>query len=189
MGQGAMDEDGELPMGPDTGAHGGLATGETAADVVSPELRLQLALDVAYAYLAKRDRTVREVRRRLEEREVDAATVEETLAELTDAGMLDDARYATRFAEDRRNLDAWGAARIERRLLDVGVPAGDIAAALAMQEGEDEFGAALAALRRRYEEPLPDARARERALGYLVRKGYSMEIAYDAIRAHARDED
>lgn len=168
---------------------GGLATGETAAEVVDPELRLQRALDLAYAYLAKRDRTVREVRRRLQEREVDPASVEEALAELTDAGMLDDARYATRFAEDRRNLDSWGASRIERRLVEVGVTSEHIEAALRMQEGEDEFGAALCALRRRYPDPLPDAQERERALGYLVRKGYAMEIAYDAIRAHAREED
>lgn len=164
-------------------------TGETAAEVVSPELRLQQALDIGYAYLAKRDRTVREVRRRLEEREVDAASVEEALAELVDAGMLDDAKYAVRFAEDRRNLDSWGASRIQRRLLDVGIAGEHVEAALRMQEGEDEFGAALAALRRRYTEPLPDAQSRERALGYLVRKGYAMEIAYDAIRAHAQDED
>ncbi|MBA2346762.1 MAG: RecX family transcriptional regulator [Solirubrobacterales bacterium] len=163
--------------------------GETAAEVVDPELRLQQALDVAYAYLAKRDRTVREVRRRLEEREVDPVSVEEALAELTDAGMLDDSRYAARFAEDRRNLDSWGASRIERRLVAVGVASEHIEAALHMQEGEDEFGAALAALRRRYADPLPDPSARERALGYLVRKGYAMEIAYDAIRAHAREED
>ena len=163
--------------------------GETAADVVSPELRLQQALDVGYAYLAKRDRTVREVRRRLEERDVAPATVEEALAELVDAGMLDDAKYALRFAEDRRNLDSWGASRIQRRLVDVGIASEHVEAALRLQEGEDEFGAALAALRRRYTEPLPDARSRERALGYLVRKGYAMEIAYDAIRAHAHDED
>ena len=184
-----MEDEGEPAVDPEAWGLGALATGETAGDVVSPELRLQLALDVAYAYLAKRDRTVREVSRRLEEREVDAATVSETLAELTDAGMLDDARYAVRFAEDRRNLDAWGAARIERRLLAVGVAVEHVDAALAMQEGEDEFGAALDALRRRYLDPLADARERERALGYLVRKGYALEIAYDAIRAHAPDED
>ena len=39
------------------------------------------------------------------------------VAELRHLGYLDDARYAQRFAEDRRTLDAWGAERIERRLL------------------------------------------------------------------------
>lgn len=156
----------------------------TVGEVVDAGMRLQLALDAAYAYLAKRDRTVREVRSRLEEREIDETTIVEALEELTDAGMLDDARYAVRFAEDRRNLDAWGAARIERRLVAVGIAQEHVEAALAMQEGEDEFGAALVALRRRYDEPLGSPRERERALGYLVRKGYAMEIAYDAIRAH-----
>ena len=45
------------------------------------------------------------------------------VAELREQGYLDDARFAQRFAEDRRTLDAWGAERIERRLRDAGVAA------------------------------------------------------------------
>lgn len=183
------ERDDELPALGEDGEHGGVALGDGTAGELAPELRLQLALDVAYAYLAKRDRTVEEVRRRLEEREIAPATVTEALAELRDAGLLDDARYAVRFSEDRRKLDAWGAERIARKLTAVGVSEEHIDAAVRLQEGEDEFGAALAALRRRYAEPLADARERDRALGYLVRKGYPLEIAYEAIRAHAREDD
>ena len=52
---------------------------------------------------------------------VDPAFVEEVVAALLEGGYVDDAAFARRFAEDRRNLDQWGADRIERRLLELGV--------------------------------------------------------------------
>jgi len=45
-------------------------------------------------------------------------------------------------------------------------------------------------LARRFPEPPRTPRERDRALGVLVRKGYDLELAYDALRRHAgvRDE-
>ncbi len=157
--------------------------------LVDPELRLQHALDVAYRYLGRRDRTVREVRQHLELKRIEPDTIDEAVRELHEAGYLDDARYAMRFAEDRRSLDSWGAERIERKLQAVGVAAEHVRAALAQQDVADEREAALAALHRRYPTPLESPRERERALGFLVRKGYGMELAYEAIRAHGRPGD
>jgi regulatory protein len=67
------------------------------------------ALDLAYRYLGRRDRTVAEMHRYLEGKGVDPAAITATAAELSTQGYLDDARYAQRFAEDRRELDDWGA--------------------------------------------------------------------------------
>lgn len=147
---------------------------------------VQLALEAAYRYLGHRDRTVAEVRRHLERRRVEPATIDEAVCELEAQGYLDDARYAQRFAEDRRALDSWGAERIERKLLAAGVAPELIAAALAAQDGEQELDAALALLRRRLAAPPADDRSRERALGLLVRRGYGLELAYDAVRAFER---
>jgi regulatory protein len=152
-----------------------------------PEERLQHALDVAYRYLGHRDRTVAEVRQRLEAEHVQPAILDEAVAELARQGYLDDARYARRFAEDRRTIDAWGAERIERRLLAVGVDPALIAAALDERGAGEELEAALAVLRRRFARAPSDDRERERALGLLVRKGYELELAYDAVRAFERD--
>jgi regulatory protein len=152
-----------------------------------PEERLQHALDVAYRYLGHRDRTVAEVRRRLEAEQVQTAVLDEAIAALERQGYLDDARYAHRFAEDRRTIDAWGAERIERRLLAVGVEPGLITAALDERDAGEELEAALAVLRRRFPRAPSDDRDRERALGVLVRKGYDLELAYDAVRAFERD--
>jgi regulatory protein len=152
----------------------------------SREERLQHALDAAYRYLGHRDRAVAEVRQRLEAEQVDGAIAEEAVGELERQGYLDDARYAKRFAEDRRTLDGWGAERIERRLLAVGIDPDLIAAALDERDADAELEAAVAVLRRRFPRAPSDDRERDRALGILVRKGYELELAYDAIRAFER---
>jgi regulatory protein len=164
----------------------------TAERAVDPEARLQHALDLSYRYLGFRDRTVLEVRRHLESKRVEPDTIEQTVAELSAQGYLDDARFARRFVEDRRTLDHWGNERIERKLLASGVEAELVTAAL-YGPGDDgaepasQFDAALATLRRRFRVPPESEKDRNRALGFLVRKGYELETAYDAIRAYGRD--
>jgi regulatory protein len=161
-------------------------SGHVDAARLDPEALLQRALDAAYRYLGKRDRTEAEVRRHLEAREVDEASIDGAVEALVRQGYLDDARYAKTFAEDRRKLDDWGPERIERRLLAVGVDPSLVSDALADRDAAGELEAAVALLRRRFG-ALPETdRERERALAMLVRKGYDLELAYDAVRAFAR---
>ena len=152
----------------------------------TPEARLQHALDLSYRYLGHRDRTVVEMRRHLEAKRVEPDTIDAAVAELGEQGYLDDARFARRYVEDRRALDDWGAERIERKLLGAGVPVDLVAAALAAGEEHDELEAAIAVLARRFRVVPETDRDRERALGFLVRKGYDLDLAYDAIRAYGR---
>jgi regulatory protein len=160
----------------------------TAERAVDPEVRLQHALDLSYRYLGFRDRTVLEVRRHLEAKRVEPDTIEQAVAELSALGYLDDARFAQRFVEDRRTLDNWGNERIERKLVASGIEAELITAALVTNAaGETQLEAALTILTRRFRTPPETDRDRDRALGFLVRKGYELEIAYDAIRAYGRD--
>jgi regulatory protein len=151
------------------------------------EARLQAALELAYRQLGRRDCTTAELRWYLRRRELDPAAIEGAIAVLTDQGYLDDARYASRFAEDRRALDGWGSERIARRLEEAGVAPEHIAAAVSGHDAEDELETAVSLLRRRLTAPPADDRARERALGLLVRRGYELDVAYDAVRAFERD--
>jgi len=144
------------------------------------------ALEVAVGHLGKRDRTETEIRRYLAGRDIGERAADAAVAELVRMGYLDDARYARAFAEDRRALDAWGPERIERRLLELGVDREHIAAAIGVRDGETELEAALELLRRRCRVVPANERERERALGMLVRKGYDLELAYDAVRAFER---
>ncbi len=150
------------------------------------EGRRQDALDHAFRYLGFRDRTVVEMRRHLERKGHEQAVVEAAIAELGRMDYLDDARYARRFTEDRRRLDAWGAQRIERRLIAAGIDPEVAAGALDGGDEQSELEAALALLRKHRPGPPADDRARERALALLVRKGYALEVAYDAVRALGR---
>ena len=150
-----------------------------------PEVRLQHAREVAWTALNRRDHTVAELARLLARKRVEPAVIDSVVGELCEQGYLDDARFAHRFAEDRRRLDGWGAERIEQRLGALGVDAELIVAALSTQDHEGEMAAALGLLRRRFPDPPATPHDCERALGMLVRKGYELELAHDAIRRHA----
>ena len=124
------------------------------------------------------------MRARLARNDVEPELIDDVLATLMEGGYVDDAGFARRFAEDRRNLDGWGNERIERRLATLGVAREHVRAALA-DGGHDELDAACELLARRFPAPPDTPRDRERALGFLVRKGYELELAHDALRRHA----
>jgi regulatory protein len=126
-----------------------------------------------------------EIARVLARKRVEPAVIDAVVGELAEQGYLDDARFAQRFADDRRRLDGWGAERIEQRLLALGVDRDHVAAAVACQGTDEELDAAVALLHRRFPEPPATPRDCERALGMLIRKGYELELAHDAIRRHA----
>jgi regulatory protein len=152
------------------------------------------ALEFAYRYVNRRERTTDEVRRHLEAKGFESAIADQALASLTEQGVLDDARYARLFAQDKRELEQWGTERIRERLLARGVDRELVAAALAESaEGTDgvapdtELDRALDLLRRRFSAPPRDRRDRDRALGVLIRKGYDPELALDALASYGRD--
>jgi regulatory protein len=155
-----------------------------------PEARLQHARDEAWKALNRRERTVAELARLLAAKRVEPSAIDAVVGELREQGYLDDESYAQRFAEDRRRLDAWGAERIERKLLSLGIERELIAAAIGEQDRAGEMEAALEILARRFPQPPRTPRDRDRALAVLVRKGYDLELAHDALRRHAgvRDE-
>ena len=156
-----------------------------STQALDPELRLQHARDAAWLALNRRDHTEAEMARVLTRKRVDPETIEAVVVELREQGYLDDARYAQRFAEDRRRLDAWGPERIERRLAELGVAREHVDAAVGPRDASAELDAALELLARRFPAPPATPRERDRALGILVRKGYELELAHDALRRYA----
>lgn len=58
-------------------------------------------------------------------------------------------------------------------------------AALATRSRDDELAAACDVLSERFD-ALADDRTRNRAWQLLVRRGFDAELAYEAVRAHAR---
>jgi regulatory protein len=142
----------------------------------------------------RRERTVQEVRARLEANGTDPAVVDQAVALLREQGAVDDVRFARLFVQDKRELEQWGTERIRQGLLARRVDRELIADALVERGGADEDDAteteldrALGLLRRRFSSPPRDRRERDRALGVLIRKGYDLELALDALSAYGRD--
>ena len=145
------------------------------------------AIDLAYKAVARRELTVAELRTRLERKRVPPEAIDDAVEELEATGFLDDARYARQFAEDKRELEQWGSERIARDLRRRGIAQHLIEAAVAdpqprLRAARPRSCCSSSATRT----PRADDRERDRAWQMLVRRGYTPEIAYDAIRAYER---
>jgi regulatory protein len=146
----------------------------------------QRAVQLAWSAVGRRDHTVAQLRTYLEGKRAEPEAIGAALEELAEAGVLDDARFAQRFAEDKRSLERWGTERIERELHRRGVDAELVAEALAGQGRGEELEAALELLGDRFPTPPTGDRERDRAWRLLVRRGYEPELAYEAVRAHGQ---
>jgi regulatory protein len=165
------------------------------AEFGAREQALQKALDLSYAFINRRERTVAEVRSQLERKGVSEADTDAAVETLIEQHLVDDARFAQLFVSDKRELERWGMERIRRGLSARGIdPALAEQALAAMPEELDDNGhggelaRALELLRRRFPDPPRERRDRDRALGMLLRKGYEHELAIDAIDAHTRGD-
>jgi regulatory protein len=139
----------------------------------------------AVAALRRRERATAELRDWLTARGHGAEEIEEAIGRLSEVGELDDERFACRYAQDKRELSGWGGERIREALAARGVAPDLVEVALEADSHGAQVGRACDLLARRGQ-PLDADAARARALGYLARRGYAHEVAYEAIRVAAR---
>jgi regulatory protein len=144
------------------------------------------AFERALEALGRKERTEAELAAWLDARGFEADEVEAVIGRLIEADALDDARFARRYAEDKRELRGWGPERIRGALEARGVGAAEIDAALAVDDHSRQVERAVALLRRR-SDSLDEEAGRARALAYLTRRGYDYELAYDAVRRCERE--
>jgi regulatory protein len=144
--------------------------------------------ELALRALSYKERTESELRTWLAEREVSEADIEEVLALLIEAGAIDDAGFARRYAEDKRSLAGWGPHRITKALEFRGVAHEHVEAALGGDDEEAQLERAIGLLGDRGL-TCESRRERDRALGLLVRRGYPLELAYEAVRKVGRLSD
>ncbi|MBJ7342007.1 MAG: RecX family transcriptional regulator [Solirubrobacteraceae bacterium] len=158
--------------------------------MASPSLdhgqRVQEALERAFRFIAKRERTVAQVSARLERDGISQRVITEVVAQMVSDGYLSDQRFAALYAEDRRVIDGWGNERIITNLREAGISSEIIESVVGSRDHADQVGDAIRVLDQRIGVKPSDERERERALGMLARRGYSLEIAYDAVRAFER---
>lgn len=143
------------------------------------------AFEAALAELRRKELTTAEIAAWLGRRGYGAYQVETAIRSLSEAGELDDRRFARRYAEDKRALRGWGSERIREALASRGIPDTLIELALEGDSEVTQVGRASELLIRR-NQPLSEKADRARALGFLGRKGYGYEVAHEAIRVAAR---
>src|SRR5437879_410121 len=107
---------------------------------LEPGEPLQRALELGYAYLNRRERTVSEVRRQLERKRISAELTEAAIRTLSEQGYLNDERFAELFVSDKRELEQWGVERIRRGLLARGIERELAERALEDAVGDDPVG-------------------------------------------------
>lgn len=78
-----------------------------------------------------------DIRRKLLLKGMAAADVESVIAELSDRGFLDSARYAGCFARDKVKFTAWGRLKIRAALAAKRIPSAQITEALATIDDEE----------------------------------------------------
>ena len=147
--------------------------------------RKKSAFELAVRALSRKERTVAELRAWLAQREADPAEAEEAIERLIEMGQLDDERYASLFAQDKRELFGWGPARIREALIEKGV-ARPIAEAAAGGRATTSSLSALRTSSTGVTIDLDDDSGRGRALAFLARRGYELEVAYAAVRLAER---
>jgi len=147
----------------------------------------QKAFERALKSISVRERTRAEVEAFLQRRGYDGEVIADVVRSLREEGLVDDAGYARRFAEDRRLIDRWGSERIARDLERRGIDRELVEQALGDRDAEDELAVAVELLDRRFPLPFEGDRDRDKAWRMLVRRGYEPELAYSAVRRHERD--
>jgi regulatory protein len=140
------------------------------------------AYEAALGALGRRERSVAELTEWLDRRGYEPAEVGAAVGALLEQGGLDDERFARLFAEDKRTLSGWGPERIAAALRERGIAEDAIERACGGEDPGEQVERATELLARRGA-AVGDERARSRALGYLTRRGYEYEVAYEAIRS------
>lgn len=143
------------------------------------------AFELAVAAIARKQRTVAELRGWLDAREVAEDDAADAIERLIAIGELDDGRYAEGYAADKRELRGWGPERIREALIERGIERSLAEAAAGDERPEEQAERAADLLAKRGDSLAADSE-RGRALAFLARRGYDLEIAYQAVRLAQR---
>lgn len=150
----------------------------------------RFALDRAVGYLAARARSKREIEQKLLQVGYRPCTVEMVIYKLERENLLDDADFARQWVESR-STHKLGRSRIAQELRRKGISQEEAEEALSAIEDEDQLTGAVALAEKAAARTKPGEdmrKAANRIAGMLARRGYSWDIAKEAIRQALSDE-
>lgn len=140
----------------------------------------EAAYQRALRLLSFRPRSSAEIRQKLVRLGFTDEVIESALTRLMRSGLVDDARFAKEWAENRNEFRPRGRRALEYELHQHGLEREEIDQAL---EGLDENSLALQAARKyaRKLQGLPAAEFRRKLYGFLARRGFDYENAKPAV--------
>ncbi len=150
----------------------------------------RFALDRAVGYLAARARSKREIEQKLLQAGYRPCTVEMVIYKLERENLLDDADFARQWVESRSHHKL-GRSRIAQELRRKGISSEEAEEALSAIDDEEQLQGAVALAEKAAARIKPDEdlrKASSRIAGMLARRGYSWDIAREAIRQAISDE-
>lgn len=139
----------------------------------------------ALGLLAVRSRSRQELQTRLRAAGFPSDEVEDVLVRLERVGLVDDADFARQVAEHRFGTRREGSRAVTGELLRKGVAPALVAQAVAAAQGDDEELRArdLARSRASRMQGIEPAKAFGRLSSFLMRRGYSPDLARSAARS------
>ena len=139
---------------------------------------------LAYRYLSHRDRSARETADHLKKKGLKDAVVQETLQHLKEAKFLDDRRFAEHWARTRAENRQYGKYRLRQELAGKGLPQELINETLdTLFETVKEIDLARTVVEKKLPsmQDLPADKRKNRLIGLLQRKGFSLDIVYKVL--------
>lgn len=160
---------------------GHAATDELFAALDAAEQRVN-AHEAALRLLSHRARSENEMRTRLALRGVDPAAIEDEIARLLNAGLLDDAKFARAWVEDRKRMAPRGRRMLRYELLGRGIEPESVD--LVTRDIDDASTAlTLARAKARRSPPGDYETFLAKVGGFLRRRGFDYAVATDAARS------
>ena len=132
--------------------------------------------DYCLKLITIKDRTEKEIRTKLKEKNFDENTIEEEIEFLSNYGYLNDKRYAEHFTYDAINIKKWGKSRIRTELLRRGVERdiADEAIEEAFSEADDDR--LYTEMEKKFKNSdFSNMKERTRIFNFYLRRGFSPE--------------
>ncbi len=152
-------------------------------DALSEDPEYKRAKKRAMNMLAARAHSAHDLRTKLLRKEHPADIVDQLIARLESAGLLDDAEYASSYVRAKRESRALSKSALRRELRNKGVADSHIAAALADIDDEFDLAYEVAAKKAASTVRLPRDTRKRRILGMLARRGFAQGACLKATEA------
>ena len=135
--------------------------------------------------LSRSIKSTKQLREYLVKREIPEPVIDAAIVRFTEAGLIDDLKFAETFAASKRATRGLSTASLRRELAGKGIASSIIDQVLAEYTHEEDLNTAtrLAEKRIRSMQHLDREVRQRRLLGFLGRKGFSSGICFAAIRS------